>query len=120
MANTEGQRLTTEQVERLEAYKERGVTPPEEFNDVVFENVAGGNVGGGYRYKTAAEKAAEEGPAKEEAERAERRAKNLAEVDKQGVGANVVAGGRVPVGDVGTGTTTAGAGVSDRGSNKTP
>jgi hypothetical protein len=119
----EGEWLSREKVEELEAYNERGVAPPDEFDDVIFDNTRGGNVGGGYRYKTAGEKKAEKTVADEAVATAERRAKLLEKVDKQAVGANVAEAARVPVQDVdATGatvrtpaaTTTAGGGANVR------
>lgn len=123
MAGKEGQWLSREEVEKLEAFRERGVAPPEEFDDVVFDNTAGGNVGGGYRHKTSGELKAEKAVADEAIATAERRVKNLEAVDKVAVGANVLLENRVPVADVnaagGTVTSrpaaTAGAGSATGG-----
>lgn len=98
VSGKEGQWLESGDVEELEAYRERGVALPDKFDDVVFDNTHGGNVGGGYRYKTAGEKQVEDEQAKTEEEAAARRAKLFEQVDK--AASNADAAARVPVADV--------------------
>ena len=65
MANNAGQRLSAEEEREYVAYANAGITAPEKFSGVVFENVSGS---AGYRYPTAEEQKA----AKETAEAIER------------------------------------------------
>lgn len=100
MAGSEGQWLSREDVDELEARRERGVALPAKFDDVVFDNTRGGNIGAGYRYKTAGEKKIEDEQAKVAEEATNRRAQLLEKVDKEAAGANTGVENRVPVTDV--------------------
>jgi hypothetical protein len=116
MASRAGEWLSTEEVEELEAYRERGVAPPAKFDDVVLDNTHGGNVGAGYRFKTAGEKKAEEETAKAAAATADRRVRLLAKIDAESTGANLVQENRVAVADVdAAGRTVSGSGGRSAG-----
>ena len=83
----EGKFLSRDEVEELEVYKERGLAPPDKYDNVVYD--ATQIQGQGYRWKTDEEKSAEKSVADEAKATAERRAKIGAAIDKKNaVGAN--------------------------------
>ena len=55
---SDGRRLRPDEEANYLAYLDAGITPPDAYNDVVFDN-SGGRTHAGYRCKTAAEKEAE-------------------------------------------------------------
>lgn len=77
----DGQWLTTEEVEEYVGYQDRGMAPPDKFNDVVFDATQQNRAG--YRRKTADEKSVEAEAEKVAKASVERRANLEKRLDRE-------------------------------------